>query len=218
MVAYRTLQILGMVAVASSMLAASASGDKPAEAPQTQVSAPQNYVDLAKFLQTPAVRRELKLTDAQLSELTAIEQETKRRITEIFENVDRDSQEDKQRAMQEINKELALSRELCSQVFTPEQRPRVQQLAFQYISRNAPTGYGLLTKGMIKELSITEEQAATIRAKADAIAKELKARDEQRKAEIEALRVKLHAELIESLDPAQRARAKELFGELIPLD
>jgi hypothetical protein len=46
----------------------------------------------------------------------------------------------------------------------------------------------------------------------------LKKPEAEMKVELEALRMKLQTELIDSLDPMQRARMKSRFGELVTLE
>ena len=179
---------------------------------------PQKHIDLAKFVQTPSIRRELSLNEAQINELTAIEAEMKEHIQEIMREMRTLDNEERKGAMQEIQDELELSRKLCADVLSPEQLVRAKQLALQFISRGPLNGFGLLGKAMMKELDISEEQANQLRERSAAIEKQLTTREAEMKAELEALRVKLQEELINSLKAPQRAKAKALYGDLILLE
>jgi hypothetical protein len=213
-----SLRLVGLIAVVCSLLSACGQAEGQERPPTSPVSDPQNNIDLARFAKMPSVRNDLKLTEAQVSELTAIETEMRRRIQEILRQLSTLEGEEKTAAAQGLQKELDFARPLLAAVFTPDQIPRVKQLALQYICRNPGSGFGLLSKAMMKELEISQEQANVIRAKAAAIDAQLKAREAEMKTELETLRVKLQTELIDSLEPAQSAKVKSLLGTLIPLE
>lgn len=187
-------------------------------APTSPVSNPQNNIDLARFVTMPPVRQELKLTEAQITELAIIETEMKGHMHEIIRRMQTLGPDEKRDAAAELQKEMETSRRLCTQVFTPEQVLRVKQLALQFNSKSAGNGFGLLGKAMRKELEITDDQASIIRERATEIDKQLKAREAEMKADLEVMRIKLQKELIDSLLPAQTTKAKAMFGDFIPLD
>jgi len=193
---------------------ASAQGKKS----PSPIANPQDQVDLARFVQMPAVQRELSLTHAQITELAGIEGEFKSRMRELIRRSQTLEGEERQAALEEVPRELQLSRKLCANVFTPDQLDRLKQLALQLVSRGSGNGFGLLGRGMSGELELTDEQAKVIREKSAAIQEQLKTRELEMKAELEALRIKLQADLFDSLNPGQRAKLKSLFGELISLE
>jgi len=207
-----------IVALAYFALDLSTHAGAQENAAPSPVTDPQKHVDLAKFVQMPAVQRELKLTEPQITELVAIEAETKKHISTILRGLSKLEGDEKKAAFQDIQEELDLSRKLCADVFSPEQLHRAKQLALQFISRGPGNGFGILSNAMIEELKVTNEQAQTVRQKSAEIEQQLKTRDAEMKKEREALRIKLQSALIESLEPAQRARVKSLFGELISLE
>src|SRR4030095_9296130 len=188
------------------------------DAPISQVTDPHKHVDLAKFVRVPSVRRELKLTEAQVTELAAIEEETKKRVSDLLRDIPKLEGEERKAVFREIQEEIELSKTLSTRVFSEEQLQRAKQLALQFISRSSGSGFGILTPAMMKELKITDAQAQVVREKADEIAERLKTREAEMKSELEALRIKLQTDLIDSLDPMQRGRLKSLLGALVTLE
>jgi len=215
-----SIRATGFAFFAIACLAMSFWSDAEAQenAPPSQVTDPQKHVDLAKFARLPSVRRELKLTEAQISELAAIEEETKKRVSDVLREVPKLEGDDRKAAFRELQEQIALSKKLCVEVFSQDQLQRAKQLALQFISRSSGNGFGILTPAMTKELTITDAQAQAVREKSDEIAQRLKTREAEMKIQLEALRIKLQTELIDSLDPVQRGRLKSLFGELVTLE
>ena len=77
----------------------------------------------------PAVRRELKLEESQITELDAFEKETKTHIGDLLRGMSKSNGGDKKAAYLEIQREIDLSGDLCVRVFSPVQLHRLKQLA-----------------------------------------------------------------------------------------
>ena len=175
-------------------------------------------IELAPFVRLPAIRRELKVNQVQVFDLEFIEQEAKQR----FEKFRRERnplatpEESRDRFLQ-YRADETLFRHFADAVLTPDQLNRLKQLASQHVTREPRDCFGVLGREMKEELHITDEQAKALREKSAAVAEQLQLREAELKLELEKLRTKLRAEVVESLDLEQRARLKELWGDLLPI-
>ena len=123
------------------------------------------YVEVAKFAKMASVQRKLKLEESQIKELEVIDKETRTHVADLIRGLGKRDGDDRKAVYREIQRELDLSRELCEKVFSPEQRHRIKQLAFQFISRNPSTVFGLMNSAVVDELKITPEQSQSLRGK-----------------------------------------------------
>jgi len=182
------------------------------------VTNPHYLIELAPFVRLPAIRRELRVNDVQVFDLAFIEQEAKQRFEKFKEQyIPLATPQERRDRFLQYRADETLFRQFADAVLIPDQLNRLKQLASQYVTRDPGDGFGILGREMKKELGITDEQAKALREKSTAVAEQLQLREAELKLELEKLRAKLRAELVESLDPAQRESLKRLWGDLVPI-
>jgi len=186
--------------------------------PPTPISNPHHLFELGPFVRLPAVRKELQLTDEQIVDVDVFAQILKERFEKFTEQqTGLESAEDGKALFLRFCADQALFRGLADAVFNPVQLNRLKQMASQHVTRNPRGSFGVLGTEMRKELGITADQAKTLDEKSARMAEQLQRREAELKLELEKLRTKLRAEVVESLDPDQRAKLKGIWGELVPI-
>jgi len=191
--------------------------EEPARA--SWVTNPHHFVELAQFVQIPAIRRELELTDAQVSELQVLDKEAKHRFEDFKSQIFRsESAEERTAAFRPYQTDRDFMRLRVDAVLSPAQLIRLKQLAIQYTTRHPGDGFGLLDERLLgKVVPLNEDQAAAVRRKSAVYEKQLRARETELMTELETLRNNLRTELMKELEPEQQAKLRDLWGGLIPI-
>lgn len=206
-----------VVSIACLLIIVSNAGADEKERP-SQVTNPHRLLELAPFVRLPAVQDELKLTDTQIANVDFFVQEANRQFDRYKEDHRRQGRPDERGAVwPEFSIGRTLNRQVTDSVFSSDQLNRLKQLASQHVTRNPKGAFGILSPALKKELSVTDEQAKELREKSAVMDDQLKAREAELKLELEKLRTKLRAELVQTLEPAQRDSLKRLWGELVPI-
>jgi DNA anti-recombination protein RmuC len=182
------------------------------------ISNPHRGLELDQFVHLSAVRNDIQLTEEQVGKINAIAELIRNRLKRYeFEQTMRDAEVDGIALYQGLRHDLDLFHALAEAALSPEQLARLKQLASQHLTRNPRGAFGLLSPAMKKELNITDDQARALHEKSGAMAEQLRQREEELKLELEKLRTKMRAELVESLNPQQKESVKRLWGPLVPI-
>ncbi|EAQ78877.1 hypothetical protein [Blastopirellula marina] len=172
------------------------------------------------LLNSPQVREELEIPDAQYEEIREIQNSVREKMREVFQGMGnfRDMSEEErtefresmQAKMAEVQAEVKTEME---QVLLPHQVSRLKQIALQQqVARSGGPGGGsgaanaLTNERVVEALGLTEEQIAELREKREEVAQELREK-------LAAAQKEAEEKLLSVLTPEQQAKWKELLGE-----
>lgn len=163
------------------------------------------------LLRRDDVRKELELTDEQLEDLQALNQERggfdRRALREEMEGL---SDEERRERFTEIrNEREAEVKEKLGEILLPFQVKRLEQISNQAASRGGSRS--LLDGRIADKLKITDEQKDKIREKAEKLQKEYEAK-------LEEMRKAMQEEILEELSSSQRKEYEEMMGEAFKFD
>lgn len=164
--------------------------------------------DLAGLMRSDEVRRELEVTDEQLTDLEAMGEELRGEMRSMFEGMRDLSPEERQQRFQDLRADMedlrAEAEERMGDILLPHQLARLKEISIQQQVRRGGL-QGALRGNLAEELGITEEQREQMTEKAQALQQEMQAK-------IEEMRKEAQEELMSLLTADQRAKLESMMG------
>ncbi|MEQ1904181.1 MAG: hypothetical protein ABL888_08365 [Pirellulaceae bacterium] len=164
------------------------------------------------LLMNEKVREELDLVEDQVKALEELQEKSREKMTELFQDMRNGGGGDRQQAFEELRPKMeAMNKELeqdVDEILLPDQRKRLKQLTNQMRVRGrSGAGTGLLdNEELKKELEITSEQEEKMRAEAEKAQTML--REETAKLQKKAM-----DKVLEVLSADQRKKYEDLVGD-----
>jgi hypothetical protein len=124
------------------------------------------------LLQNKSVQKELKLTEKQTEALDKIQQDSRTKMREAFQDAAGD-QEKIREAMQDIQKESAKALKKFKEGLTKEQKTRFAELEYQVAAKTNDLGF-LKREDIQKALKFTDKQKKLVKTTEEGLAKDVK--------------------------------------------
>jgi len=163
-------------------------------------------ISSTRLLGSEAVQKDLELTDEQIESIKELSQGRGRGDRDTMraemEGLSQDERVEKIRKMVKTRTEE--NKEKLGNILLPHQMKRLSQISAQASARDG--SQSLVSGTLAKQLNITDEQKEALQAKAEELQKNLNAK-------IEKLRSQMQDELLAELTPEQRSQFKEMMGE-----